>query len=149
MGSYSLRDVAAKIHLPRRTIIDWAEQGVVRPALIETSGSGTHRQYDDTNLLEFLIAKELLELGVPGRRTKVLLEAIRSKVGGEFWDKVGAIALARQRNGLFRVVRLSPGGQSSHWRRLGRRPLKMWNGEPPITFVVIDVDAARRRLAQA
>jgi hypothetical protein len=123
---------------------------VVRPALAKASGSGTYRRYDDTNLLEFLIAKELLELGVPGRRTKVMLEVIRtSKVGGDFWSNVAAIVLAKQRNGALQVVRLIPAGEPSNWEYLAKRPPKVRNVEPPITFVVLDVDAARGKLAEA
>jgi hypothetical protein len=144
---YSLKDVSAKTGLPRRTIIDWAEKGVVRPALAETSGSGTHRRYDEANLLEFMIAKELLALGVPGRRAKVLLATIRSRVGVRFCDDVGAVVLAVQGNRKLRIVQLSPAGDP-HWRNFRRLQPGKQDEQGPITFVVIDVDAARRRLAE-
>jgi DNA-binding transcriptional MerR regulator len=138
-SGYSLKDVCARVGLPARRVIDWAEKQVVRPELADTTGSGNPRQYSVTNLLEFAVANELVQLGITVRRVATYLETMRTTLPG-FWKRAGAMRLALGPDGTLTTVGYSDTGMD-HWRRFASRRY------PRVGIsVVLDLDALRERL---
>ena len=72
--------VAEIVELSGRQVLSWTEKGLVVP-FRETVGVGKKRLYDAVNLLEFALAKILLEAGIGWRQTKnIVLELRRGDV---------------------------------------------------------------------
>jgi DNA-binding transcriptional MerR regulator len=135
----SLKDVCRKIGVPSRQVIHWAETGLIRPDIADTSGTGTARRYSKRNLLEFIIVRELTELGLTVPRVKRFLRLLNRYPG--FLAEAGGIELLRQRNGRLRVVGVRPPGR----QRWGR--FKSAHGREGVTWVRLDLDAARKEIA--
>ena len=141
---HSRSAVCAKLGLRPRQIIDWAEKGVVRPEIADTIGAGRPRLYSDDNLLEFAIAHELVGLGLTVRGAARFLRFLKARPPG-LLGNTGALRLARTRDGRLHVVGLSPRG-ARHWEVLATaRRLVPRVGEDVVLWMVLDLDAARRR----
>lgn len=142
---HSRAAVCAKVGLQPRQVIDWAEKGVVRPEVADSVGAGKPRLYSDDNLLEFVLANELIGVGLTVRGAARFLRALKARPPGLFRN-TGALRLVRTRDGRVHVIGLSPRG-ARHWevlataRRLTPRPT-----DDAVLWVVLDLDAARRRL---
>ena len=143
-GSYSLAAVCAKVGLRARQVIDWAEKGVVRPEIADTVGAGRPRVYSDDNLIEFLMAKELIDIGLTVRGVERFLRFLKTRPAG-FIRTVGALRLARSRDGRFHVAGLSPRG-GNHWQILAGARRTPGLPDDIVLWVVLDFDAARQRL---
>jgi len=141
---HSRAAICTKIGLRPRQVMDWAEKGVVRPEIADTVGAGRPRLYSEDNLIEFVLANELVGLGLPVRGVARFLRFLKTRPP-VFLRTTGAIRLARTRDGRLHVAGLSPRG-ARHWEILGSaRP----SPRPPdeiVLWVVLDLDAARRRL---
>jgi hypothetical protein len=142
---HSRAAVCAKVGLQPRQVIDWAEKGVVRPEVADTVGAGKPRLYSDDNLLEFVLANELIGAGLTVRGAARFLRVLKARPPA-FFRNTGALRLARGRDGRLHVTGLSPRG-ARHWevlataRRSTPRPT-----DDVVLWVVLDLDAARRRL---
>src|SRR5215813_758861 len=110
-GGYTLKDIAARVGLSPRTVIDWAEKEVVRPDRAEGRGSGNPRVYSERNLLEFAVAKELVSIGFPVRRVKHLLDLFKHKTPW-MWKHVGGIVLELAPSGEFYLVQYTEQGDN-------------------------------------
>ena len=75
---FSLQEVLNIIKLPQRTIINWAEKGVIIP-FKNAAGPGRPRLYDYKNLIEFGICKALVNMGFEHWQRKKIMNNFRSK----------------------------------------------------------------------
>ena len=124
--------------------MDWAEKGVVRPEIADTVGAGRPRLYSEDNLIEFVLANELVGVGLTVRGAARFLRFLRTRPPA-FLRSIGALRLARTRDGRLHVTGLSPRA-ARHWEvlasaRRGPRP-----PDDVVLWMVLDLDAARRRL---
>jgi DNA-binding transcriptional MerR regulator len=141
----SLKDVCARLGVRPRQLIDWAEKGVVRPEIADTTGAGRRRLYSEDNLLELLLAREVIEAGFTVRGAARFLRFLRTRPPG-FLRTMGAIRLARMQDGRFHVSGVSPHG-ADHWQRFaGLKRTGLSENHDVLYWVVLDFDAARRRL---
>ena len=141
---HSRAAVCAKVGLQPRQVIDWAEKRVVRPEIADPVGAGKPRLYSDDNLIEFVLASELVGVGLTVRGAARFLRFLRTRPPA-FLRSIGALRLARTRDGRLHVTGLSPRA-ARHWEVLASA---RWSPRPPddvVLSVVLDLDAARRRL---
>jgi DNA-binding transcriptional MerR regulator len=141
---YSRAAVCAKVGLHPRQVIDWAEKGVVRPEIEDTVGAGKPRLYSDDNLLEFVLASELVGLGLTVRGAARFLRFLKARPPA-FLRTTGALRLARTRDGRLHVTGLSPRG-ARHWEVLAAARRSQRPTDDVVLSVVLDLDAVRRRL---
>ena len=141
---YSRAAVCAKVGLRPRQVIDWAEKGVVRPEIADTVGAGKPRLYSEDNLVEFVLANELVGLGLTVRGAARFLRFLKTRPPA-FLRTMGALRLARTRDGRLHVTGVSPRG-ARHWENLASARRSPRLPDDVVLWVVLDLDAARRRL---
>jgi hypothetical protein len=141
---HSRAAVCAKVGLQPRQVVDWAEKGVVRPEIADTVGAGKPRLYSEDNLIEFVLANELIGAGLTVRGAAHFLRFLRNRPPA-FLRTIGALRLARTRDGRLHVAGLSPCG-ARHWEALAAPRRSQRPPEDVVLWVVLDLDAARRRL---
>jgi len=141
---YSRAAVCAKVGLRPRQVIDWAEKRVVRPEIADPVGAGKPRLYSDDNLIEFVLASELVGVGLTGRGAARFLRFLRTRPPA-FLRSIGALRLARTRDGRLHVTGLSPRA-ARHWEVLASARRSPRPPDDVVLSVVLDLDAARRRL---
>jgi DNA-binding transcriptional MerR regulator len=59
-----------KKRVPSRTLLNWAQAGLVEVAKVEVDGRGAHRLYTEDGLVQFGVVEILSDLGVPVERIK-------------------------------------------------------------------------------
>src|SRR2546425_6332591 len=106
---HSRAAVCATGGLQPRQVIDWAERRVVRPEIADPVGAGTPRLYSDDNLIEFVLANELIGVGLTVRGAARFLRFLRTRPP-EFLRTIGGLRLARARDGRLHVAGPSPPG---------------------------------------
>jgi len=136
--------VCAKVGLRPRQVIDWAEKRVVRPEIADPVGAGKPRLYSDDNLIEFVLASELVGVGLTVRGAAHFLRFLRTRPTA-FLRSIGALRLARTRDGRLHVTGLSPRA-ARHWEVLASARRSPRPPDDVVLSVVLDLDAARRRL---
>ena len=141
---YSRAAVCAKVGLRPRQVIDWAEKRVVRPEIADPVGAGKPRLYSDDNLIEFVLASELVGVGLTVRGAARFLRFLRTRPPA-FLRSIGALRLARTRDGRLHVTGLSPRA-ALHWEVLASARRSPRPPDDVVLSVVLDLDAARRRL---
>jgi len=141
---YSRAAVCAKVGLRPRQVIDWAEKRVVRPEIADPVGAGKPRLYSDDNLIEFVLASELVGVGLTVRGAAHFLRFLRTRPPA-FLRSIGALRLARTRDGRLHVTGLSPRA-ARHWEVLASARRSPRPPDDVVLSVVLDLDAARRRL---
>jgi len=72
MKDFETRDIVRILDLNPRTLIDWAEIGLVVPAVRGAEGAGTRRRYSEHNLFELAIIKALLGDGIKREIVKAI-----------------------------------------------------------------------------
>lgn len=70
------KQVAELVELTGRQVLSWTEKGLIVP-FKESPGVGIKRLYDQPNILEFALAKILLEMGLGFRTTKKIIGELR------------------------------------------------------------------------
>jgi DNA-binding transcriptional MerR regulator len=140
-GSYSHKEVCAKVGLSGRQVIDWAEKGVVRPEVADTVGAGRPRRYSEDNLVEFVLAKELIAAGFTVRRTERFLRFLKNRPTS-LLRNLGGLRLAKSATGQFQVSGMTFRGHDP-WRAFAARSGPR---DESVVWIVLDLDAARRRL---
>lgn len=80
------RQVSEIIGITPRQVLSWTEKGLVIP-FKESTGAGTKRGYDYTNLLEFGLCKVLFFMGIGFRAIKKLTSHLRIHGSIEEWTK--------------------------------------------------------------
>jgi len=141
---HSRAAVCAKVGLQPRQVIDWAEKRVVQPEIADPVGAGKPRLYSDDNLIEFVLANELVGVGLTVRGAARFLRFLRTRPPA-FLRTIGALRLARTRDGRLHVAGLSPRG-ARHWEVLASTRRSQRPPDDVVLWVVLDLDAARRRL---
>ena len=141
---HSRAAVCAKVGLRPRQVIDWAEKRVVRPEIADPVGAGKPRLYSDDNLIEFVLASELVGVGLTVRGAARFLRFLRTRPPA-FLRSIGALRLARTRDGRLHVTGLSPRA-ARHWEVLASARRSPRPPDDVVLSVVLDLDAARRRL---
>jgi MerR HTH family regulatory protein len=141
---YSRAAVCAKVGLRPRQVVDWAEKRVVRPEIADPIGAGKPRLYSDDNLIEFVLASELVGVGLTVRGAARFLRFLRTRPP-TFLRSIGALRLARTRDGRLHVTGLSPRA-ARHWEVLASARRSPRPPDDVVLSVVLDLDAARRRL---
>ena len=141
---YSRAAVCAKVGLRPRQVIDWAEKRVVRPEIADPVGAGKPCLYSDDNLIEFVLASELVGVGLTVRGAARFLRFLRTRPPA-FLRSIGALRLARTRDGRLHVTGLSPRA-ARHWEVLASARRSPRPPDDVVLSVVLDLDAARRRL---
>lgn len=71
------KEVAKILKITKRQVLSWSEKGLIVP-FEESTGVGTKRGYDYTNLLEYALCKKLFSLGIGFRAVKIILGDIRA-----------------------------------------------------------------------
>ena len=138
---YSLKDVCQKLGLPPRQVIHWAEAKLIRPHIADTTGTGTARRYSPDNLVEFVLVRELVGVGLTVPRVKKFLQVVEKNLPW-FLDKASGIELVRQRDGTLRVVGWR-WAQTKGWRRSTSA-----RAREGVTWIRLDLDAARKEIAE-
>jgi len=136
--------VCAKVGLRPRQVIDWAEKRVVRPEIADPVGGGKPRLYSEDNLIEFVLASELVGVGLTVRGAARFLRFLRTRPPA-FLRSIGALRLARTRDGRLHVTGLSPRA-ARHWEVLASARRSPRPPDDVVLWMVLDLDAARRRL---
>src|SRR2546428_14151865 len=95
---HSRAAVCAKVGLRPRQVIDWAEKRVVRPEIADPVGAGKPRLYSDDSLIEFVLANELVGVGLTVRGAASFLRFLRTRPPA-FLRTIRALRLARPRHG--------------------------------------------------
>ena len=80
------RQVSEIIGITPRQVLSWTEKGLVIP-FKESTGAGTKRGYDYTNLLEFGLCEVLFFMGIGFRAVKKLTSYLRNDGSIEEWAK--------------------------------------------------------------
>ena len=141
---FSRAAVCAKVGLRPRQVIDWAEKRVVRPEIADPVGGGKPRLYSEDNLIEFVLASELVGVGLTVRGAARFLRFLRTRPPA-FLRSIGALRLARTRDGRLHVTGLSPRA-ARHWEVLASARRSPRPPDDVVLWMVLDLDAARRRL---
>ena len=61
----------------------WARTDLVRPSLVDASGSGSRRRYSYTDLLELRVIKSLLDAGLKLENVREVFSYLRDELGQE------------------------------------------------------------------
>src|SRR2546428_5319734 len=106
LRGHSRAAVCAKVGLQPRQVIDWAEKRVVRPEIADPVGAGKPRLYSDDNMIEFVLANELVGVGLTDRGAARFLRFLKTRPPA-FLRTIGGLRLARTRDGPLHPVGLS------------------------------------------
>jgi DNA-binding transcriptional MerR regulator len=77
--SFSARQACQAAGITYRQIDYWARGGFITPSIEEAAGSGTHRRYSFSDLVELRIVKKLIDAGVDLGRIRRALTQLRSE----------------------------------------------------------------------
>lgn len=61
----------------------WARTDLVRPSLVDATGSGSRRRYSYTDLLELRVIKSLLDAGIKLENVRDIFSYLREHLGGD------------------------------------------------------------------
>jgi DNA-binding transcriptional MerR regulator len=75
--SYTFAEVVRVSGATKSNVTHWAREGLIRPALEQTTGTGHHRRFGFGNLVEARLAKHLNAGGMPIAHMSVLLDHVR------------------------------------------------------------------------
>lgn len=84
--AYTLPQLAAVTGIDYRTLHNWLNEGLIRPARKQATGSGTTNLFDSTDALQLCILADLRRAGFERRalkRTARSLRKLRSRLAGE------------------------------------------------------------------
>jgi len=71
------KQVSEIVGITQRQVLSWTEKGLIIP-IKESTGAGTKRGYNYTNLLEFGLCKKLFSLGIGFRAVKKMINDLRN-----------------------------------------------------------------------
>lgn len=78
---FSSTQIAEILGLNVRTVIDWAERGIVEADIVDATGPGSRRRYSFEQLIRAGVVQELRKAGMTRTTVKLLLGSISR---GEF-----------------------------------------------------------------
>jgi DNA-binding transcriptional MerR regulator len=80
---YSGAKAAEIVGISYRQLDYWARTDLVRPSLVDASGSGSRRRYSYTDLLELKVVKSLLDAGIKLENVRDVFEYLRQHLGAD------------------------------------------------------------------
>ena len=75
------RRAAEIVGITYRQLDYWARTDLVRPSLVDASGSGSRRSYSYTDLLELKVIKSLLDAGIKLEQVRQVFGYLRDQLG--------------------------------------------------------------------
>jgi DNA-binding transcriptional MerR regulator len=106
-------DVCSVVGITYRQLDYWARTGLLRPSIVDASGSGSQRRYSYRDVLELKVIKQLLDAGLKLQQARQAVECLRGDLGGDVAS--AQLVLAGSRSVLAHsdgeVVDLLAGGQ--------------------------------------
>jgi DNA-binding transcriptional MerR regulator len=75
--SYSGRSAAEIVGITYRQLDYWARTDLVRPSVMDASGSGSRRRYSYSDLLELKVIKSLLDAGIRLESVRQVFQYVR------------------------------------------------------------------------
>lgn len=81
-AGYIKKEAAEILDLKPSQIQYYTDIGIIEPEISAPKGRGTRRIYSDKNLLEILIAKRLIENGVPTKVAEIVFRNMRGEDQG-------------------------------------------------------------------
>jgi DNA-binding transcriptional MerR regulator len=90
-NEWTKKQAAEALRITPRTIHYYTDEGLITPEIANPKGKGTTRKYSAKNLLEILVIRELVKLGLNLSRIKQAMNAVKSGSMGllghsEFWN---------------------------------------------------------------
>jgi DNA-binding transcriptional MerR regulator len=79
-AGYSGTTAASIVGITYRQLDYWARTDLVRPSLVDASGSGSRRRYSYRDLLELRVVKSLLDAGIKLDKVRVAFDYLRTHV---------------------------------------------------------------------
>ncbi len=73
--------VCSIVGITYRQLDYWARTDLIRPSLVDATGSGSKRRYSYNDLLELKVIKSLLDAGVALQSARKALEYLRENLG--------------------------------------------------------------------
>jgi len=105
--------VCSVVGITYRQLDYWARTGLLRPSIVDASGSGSQRRYSYRDVLELKVIKRLLDSGLKLQQARQAIECLRSDLGADLASSqlvlAGTRSVLAQSNG--EVVDLLAGGQ--------------------------------------
>jgi DNA-binding transcriptional MerR regulator len=80
-AGYSGRRTAEIVGISYRQLDYWARTDLIRPSLVDATGSGTRRQYSYRDLLELKVVKRLLDAGIKLEQVRTVFSYVRDHLG--------------------------------------------------------------------
>jgi DNA-binding transcriptional MerR regulator len=74
---------AELVGITYRQLDYWARTDLVRPSLVDASGSGSRRRYSYTDLLELRVIKSLLDAGIKLENVREVFNYLRDDLGAD------------------------------------------------------------------
>ncbi len=78
---YSGAKAAEIVGITYRQLDYWARTDLVRPSLVDASGSGSRRRYSYRDLLELKVIKSLLDAGIKLESVREVFSYLRENLG--------------------------------------------------------------------
>jgi DNA-binding transcriptional MerR regulator len=75
------RRTAEIVGISYRQLDYWARTDLIRPSLMDASGSGTRRRYSYRDLLELKVVKSLLDSGIKLEQVRTVFSYVRDQLG--------------------------------------------------------------------
>ena len=113
-GGFRGPQVCSIVGITYRQLDYWARTDLVRPSLVDASGSGSRRRYSYRDLLELKVIKTLLDAGVKLQTARKAIEYLREDLGDD-WATASLVlngtssVLARNGDDLVDIVRHGQG----------------------------------------
>ncbi len=80
---YSGTQTAKIVGITYRQLDYWARTDLIRPSVVEATGSGSRRQYSYRDLLELRVIKTLLDAGIRLESVREVFSYLRTHVSGD------------------------------------------------------------------
>ena len=169
-NAWTKKEAAEAIGITPRTIHYYTDEGLITPEIANPKGKGTTRKYSAKNLLEILVIRELVKLGLNLSRIKQAMNAVKSGSMGllghsEFWNPKAKEDLSIRQPGMFLNpaevgvyligydVHTDHGWFAAFVTKRKTDPIDLWMTNPDhhlrcTTAVVIDVTSARDKVGK-
>ncbi len=127
---YSGAKAAEIVGITYRQLDYWARTDLVRPSLVDATGSGSRRRYSYRDLLELRVIKSLLDAGIKLESVREVFSYLRENLG----EDVATANLVIQGN---QAVLVRDGGELIDLVKKGQGVLNVL----ALSHVVTDLDA--------
>ena len=82
-AGFSGTKTASTVGISYRQLDYWARTGLVRPSLLDATGSGSRREYSYRDLLELRVIKNLLDAGIKLASVREVFSYLREHVNSD------------------------------------------------------------------